>query len=255
MPLARVIAIPAVLAAGSCQALAQGVSLGTPAGAVSLGVGGITGPGGIAVPSLIGTPNVGAALPGGAPSLGIGTGATLGGAVPATPSLGIGTGGTPGGALPAGTSSLGIGSGGIAGGIPPAAPAPGMTTIAAAPSGGFGASGSGGWELPSIRLPAALMPNDRRGDGRGSAARTLRARPGTPLEVVQNCRQAVAAAAIPYGVVRVDAASAGPMQRRTGSYSAPVEFSVVYARKGGLQTRRAVVSCRLNLAGRVLAAL
>jgi hypothetical protein len=85
--------------------------------------------------------------------------------------------------------------------------------------------------------------------------RALVPRPGTPLQVVQNCRKAIVAAALPYGVQRVDAASAGPMQRSGAGYTAPVEFRVTYARRGGSETRQSVVACRLNQTGRVYAAL
>lgn len=138
-----------------------------------------------------------------------------------------------------------------------------------APSGlaaGFGA-------VPSIALPASLAPlqdaferrmtqywpdvgtvSGTREDLRSFKA-PLRPRPGTSLEIVQSCRQAVAGAALAYGVVRVDAASAGPTRPMGGGYSAPIQFKIVYARSGGLETRQATVACRLNSAGRVYAAL
>jgi hypothetical protein len=56
-------------------------------------------------------------------------------------------------------------------------------------------------------------------------------------------------------VVRVDAASAGPMQSTRNGYVAPVEFRIIYSRQGGLETRQSIVQVRLNTAGRVLAAL
>jgi hypothetical protein len=83
----------------------------------------------------------------------------------------------------------------------------------------------------------------------------LRGRPGTPLEIVKQARDAITAAALPYGVVRVDAASAGPMRRAGNGYVAPIEFRVVYSRQGGLETRQSTVSVRLNTTGRVVAAL
>jgi hypothetical protein len=82
----------------------------------------------------------------------------------------------------------------------------------------------------------------------------LRARSGTPQRVVQDCRAAIVAAALPYGVVRVDAAAAGPMRSARGGFAAPVEFRIVYNRRGGLETRQATINCRLNTAGRVVAA-
>jgi hypothetical protein len=82
----------------------------------------------------------------------------------------------------------------------------------------------------------------------------LRARSGTPQQVVQECRAAIVAAALPYGVMRVDAVSAGPMRSARGGFAAPVEFRIVYNRRGGLETRQATINCRLNTAGRVVAA-
>jgi hypothetical protein len=126
--------------------------------------------------------------------------------------------------------------------------------------------------VPSIALPASLAPLDVTGEARftalfpgiGSVTGTredlerfrspLRSRRGTPQQIVKNCRDAITAAALPYGVVRVDAASAGPMRAGRGGFSAPVELKIVYNRRGGLETRQSVVDCRLNTAGRVIAA-
>jgi hypothetical protein len=82
----------------------------------------------------------------------------------------------------------------------------------------------------------------------------LRSRGGTPRQVVKNCRDAVTAAALSYGVVRVDAASAGPMRSAGGGFVAPVEVKIISNRSGGLETRQATISCRMNTAGRVIAA-
>jgi hypothetical protein len=137
--------------------------------------------------------------------------------------------------------------------------------------------------VASISLPAALAPCDegprRRESARispcgprytayfpeiGSVRGTredlqsfrtpLQPRSGTPQQVVQDCRAAIVAAALPYGVVRVDAASAGPMQSARGGFAAPVEFRIVYNRRGGLETRQATINCRMNTAGRVISA-
>jgi hypothetical protein len=146
-------------------------------------------------------------------------------------------------------------------------------TTASLPSGaGLGSGFSAPGAVPAIGLPVALAPLDETRERRfteywpdvGPVSGTredlrafrkpLKPRPGTPLQVVRNCREAIVAAALPYGVVRVDAASAGAMQSGRSGYMAPVEFRVVYARKGGLETRQAVVGCRLDTAGRVYAA-
>ncbi|HEX2215614.1 MAG TPA: hypothetical protein VHG27_02795 [Xanthobacteraceae bacterium] len=124
-----------------------------------------------------------------------------------------------------------------------------------------------------MTLPVALAPLDLVGGQRFSAyfpqfgavtgtladlrsfRRPLEARPGTPLEVVRNCQHAIFAAALPYGVLRVDAASAGDLRRSPDGYRAPVELRVIYRRWHGLETRQATISCSLNEAGRVYAAL
>jgi hypothetical protein len=134
----------------------------------------------------------------------------------------------------------------------------------------------------AISLPAALLPCDverRRGGARispcgprytvfvpeiGAVSGTredvsrfrtpLRARARIPQHIVQNARDAIAAAAIPYGVQRVDAASAGPMRATARGFVVPIEVRVVYRRQGGLETRQSIVNFRLNANGQVLAA-
>jgi hypothetical protein len=126
--------------------------------------------------------------------------------------------------------------------------------------------------VPSISLPASLAPLSVAGGPRCRASFPeygavtgrcedlerfpipLQARPGTPQPVVKNCRDTIAASALSYGVVRVDAASAGPMRQGGGGFTAPIEVKIVYSRRGGLETRQATISCRLNSAGRVVAA-
>jgi hypothetical protein len=159
-----------------------------------------------------------------------------------------------------------------------------LTTGSLGTATGVGSGpGAASVSIPSVSLPAALAPcgDDprRRQTARislcgprytayfpeiGSVSGTredledfrnpLRPRPGTPQQVVQDCRTAIVAAALPYGVVRVDAASAGPMQSARGGFVAPVEFRIVYNRRGGLETRQATINCRMNTAGRVVAA-
>ena len=113
--------------------------------------------------------------------------------------------------------------------------------------------GFGSWDIPPIPLPPPLLPSGRV-DAASARAASLKPRGGTPLRVVQNCRRAIVAAALPFGVQRVDAASAGSMFRKRGIYVAPVQFRVTYARQGGVETRVAVVSCQLDSNGRVYAA-
>ncbi len=75
---------------------------------------------------------------------------------------------------------------------------------------------------------------------------------GTPNQVVSACRDAVAAAARPYSVVSVDAASAGPARRRRGGVTAPIEMRVIYSRWVGYEARQSQVNCRIDAAGRVV---
>ena len=87
-----------------------------------------------------------------------------------------------------------------------------------------------------------------------AAVRPLAFRPGTPLEVVQSCRQSIVAAAVPYGAVYVDAASAGqPRRSATGILAAPIEVRIIYSRQGGREVRQSRTTCRLNATGTVVA--
>jgi hypothetical protein len=74
-----------------------------------------------------------------------------------------------------------------------------------------------------------------------------------PLDVVQKCRRAIVAAAIPYGVAQVDAAGAGVLVPHATGYVAPMEFTIVYAKGGLRETREATIACLLDKAGRVTA--
>jgi len=207
-----------------------------------------------------------------------GVGGAVGGVGGAVGGVGGGAGGTVGGI---GGTAGGIGGGGAGAGGAAAGPA---TTGSIGTGSGLGAgpaSGLGGGS--SIRLPTALAPCGdeprRRERPRGNPCgprftayfpdigpvsgtredverfrSPLTPRPGTPQAVVQSCRTAIVASALPYGVMRVDAASAGPMQSARGGFAAPVEFRIVYKRQGGLETRQATINCRMNAAGRVVAA-
>jgi hypothetical protein len=85
----------------------------------------------------------------------------------------------------------------------------------------------------------------------GSVAAVPDARAPMPLKVVQKCRRAIVAAAIPYGVAQVDAAGAGPLMAVRTGYVAPIEFTIVYAKGSARETREATVACLLDEAGRV----
>jgi hypothetical protein len=110
-------------------------------------------------------------------------------------------------------------------------------------------------------LPTTLAPTiTRRGaalyPGRSAlqaVARPPRMIPGTPVDVVAACRDAIIAAARPHGVIHVDAASAGRMQSQgNGQIAAPLEIRIVYARDGGTELRQSRVSCLLNGRGEVV---
>jgi hypothetical protein len=85
----------------------------------------------------------------------------------------------------------------------------------------------------------------------------LQHRPGTPIEVVQTCREAFVSAARTHAsqmgaeLIRVDATSAGQIRRTRNGQSAPVEVGIVYSRAGGRESRQGVVACHLDRRGRV----
>ena len=144
-----------------------------------------------------------------------------------------GAGGTAGGAQP---NALGKPIGSIA------APRPAADTRAAVAPSRSGRS--------DISLPRNLMPD---GLSWGFALQApLRAIPGTPNSVVRICVQAIERAAMPYGVVRVDAASSGPLRRQRHGTLAPLRVRIQYARQGGVEVRQARVSCRLDATGGVI---
>ena len=117
---------------------------------------------------------------------------------------------------------------------------------------------------PGLSLPLALVPlqegseasspQSRRQRGVARLGAPLVPRIGTPVQIVEACRTSVASAAVPYGAVRVEAASAGRLNPMPdGGVTAPVEVRVVYARAKASQTRQSRVACRLNAAGTVVA--
>jgi hypothetical protein len=80
--------------------------------------------------------------------------------------------------------------------------------------------------------------------------------PGTSIDIVSACRQAIIAAARPHGVIRVDAASAGrTVTGANGNLAAPIEVRIVYARQGGNEVRQSRTNCRLDADGRVTSLL
>jgi hypothetical protein len=85
----------------------------------------------------------------------------------------------------------------------------------------------------------------------------LEHRPGTPIEIVRSCREAVIPVAQAHArergaeLVRVDATSAGQTRRARNGQIAPVEVGVVYSAPGGRATRQGVIECRVDRRGRV----
>src|SRR5690349_845967 len=74
-------------------------------------------------------------------------------------------------------------------------------------------------------------------------------RTGASPSIVQSCRNAVAASAIPYGAVGLDTAAAGPVRRTATGYKVTIAARVLYARSGSSQVRQATFNCQLNQAG------
>jgi hypothetical protein len=113
--------------------------------------------------------------------------------------------------------------------------------------------------LAGAAVPKALLPIEK-GGGDGGWFRNiyllqpLRANPGTPLSVVQSCRNALIPGALRYGAKQVDVASAGRTVRlKGGGFSAPVEARILFQRGNHVQVRQARITCRLDQAGRIVA--
>lgn len=106
-----------------------------------------------------------------------------------------------------------------------------------------------------LSLPSSLLPRfEQSGSERTGFADPRIARAGISGQIVQACRMSIATAALPFGAIRVDAASAGQTIRMSdGGLTAPIEVRVVYARASARQIRQSRVSCRLNAAGAVVA--
>ncbi len=112
----------------------------------------------------------------------------------------------------------------------------------------------------SLALPNRLAP------GRGGATRapagvisamqiqgTFSMHPSVPQFLLRACRQAIVGAARPYGAVRVSAASAGlPRVRQRGALAVPIDARIQYRRQGGIEIRRATISCVTSKVGVVL---
>jgi hypothetical protein len=76
---------------------------------------------------------------------------------------------------------------------------------------------------------------------------------GTVPGIVQSCRSAVAASAIPYGAVGLDTVAAGPVRSTSAGYRVTIAARVLYPRNAGSQVRQATFTCQINRAGQVIA--
>ena len=102
--------------------------------------------------------------------------------------------------------------------------------------------------LPELGLITATASDLQR------LEQPLRTTPGTPIGVISACRDAVVAAAQNYGLVSVDATSAGSVRRDRYGMSAPIEMKVIYSRVLGREGRQAHITCHLDPEGRVVGA-
>lgn len=103
-------------------------------------------------------------------------------------------------------------------------------------------------------LPLSLAPRfDTRNFTQTGVQGPILPRGSIPVQIVGMCRNSIIRAAVPYGAVRVDAASAGQLNRtRGGGLVAPIEVRVAYTRATAHQIRQSRISCRLNAAGAVV---
>ena len=234
--------------------IGAGVSAGSQGASVGVGasVGGV---GGANVGASVGAGNVGVSASGNVGSASVSAGGNVGSTggglstgvgLGADPSAETGSAAAPGGsAATAASGSAATGTGSAATGTGSAATATATTATART-------------ARPSIALPPVLRPS-RAGQGdltRGypfAPLEALKAKPGTPVAVVQACRAAILSAAKPLGAVRVRAVSAGALRRRGGALTAPIQVRIDYAGRGGIEIRQAQVGCRLDAAGRVIA--
>ena len=77
---------------------------------------------------------------------------------------------------------------------------------------------------------------------------------GVPVGTVAACRNGIIEGAMPYDPVRIDAVSAGNVQRiEGGGEIAPLMVRIVYDRQGGYEIREAKVNCQLSAQGAVVA--
>ena len=234
--------------------IGAGVSAGSQGASVGVGasVGGV---GGANVGASVGAGNVGVSASGNVGSASVSAGGNVG-STGGGLSTGVGLGADPsaenGSAAAASGSAATAASGSAATGTGSAATGTGSAATATA------TTATARTARPSIALPPVLRPS-RAGQGdltRGypfAPLEALKAKPGTPVAVVQACRAAILSAAKPLGAVRVRAVSAPPRRRKAPALTAPIQVRIDYAGRGGIEIRQAQVGCRLDAAGRVIA--
>ena len=228
-------------------ALTIGIAMG-PASALDTSIGGKVG--GLGVNAGVSTGSQGVSVGVGASGGGLGVGAGVSAGSQGA-SVGVGTSGGGVGGANVG-ASVGAGTGDNPSAENQSATAPGS------PASATTATASAKTAKQSVVLPSILRPS-KVGEGHSTkgypfgSLGPLKRKPGTPAAVVRACRAAIISAATPLGAVRVRAVSAGALRQRRGALTAPIEVRIDYARKGGIEVRRAQVGCRLDARGKVIA--
>jgi hypothetical protein len=248
--------------AGSVGASAQG-NLGS--GGLSAGAGVSSEGNGASVTGNVGPSGLSGGLGGNAGSAGATASASVGGQQGSNAGVGasLGGNGTSAAGNTSSASSSGAGSefsgagslGASANAGIPSQGAPGQRPTA----GSIASIAPAMSALGGVNFPESLWPYESGASGGGwfrsiHLLKPLRVRPGTPLTIVQSCRNALVSGASSYGATQVDVASSGRTARlKDGSLSAPIEAKIVFQRGNRVQVRQARITCRLDARGRMLA--
>jgi len=175
-----------------------------------------------------------------------------------------------------GSGSSAPGSGSVSGGsvsAPPSPAAPASAGAVGVPATGVVSSGAATSFVSAspASLPTSLHPlelsterssvywsdmgvlTDGRPNLQALRGQLRNRQGGTASSIVQSCRNAVAASALPYGAVGLDTAAAGPVRSTPTGYRVTIAARVLYSRPGGSQVRQASFTCQLNQAGQVVA--
>lgn len=203
----------------------------------------------------------GAGVSGGTQGASVGASVSVGGAnLGATASPGGASSSAGGGASGGAPGGAGVSVGGNASVSTGAAvgdhsPLNGAAVVARAPTAVATATTDPG----TIHLPDALLPSSA-GD---SDSIWVNKSPEEPQAAVQHlaqsptvisvCEEAIRTAATPLGAVLVQAVGTGPSTQKDNVVIVPLNVQIQYERQGKVEVRRAIVGCRLNAAGTVLA--